>query len=216
MSGSRYYEKGSTPFTSNKHARVTQLEECLPEEEKVVGSSPTSCTNTQEGNLYRVTGLFAKQYDCESGSGSSPVSSAKLKNRHQEVVIMKKQQQLGMNPSTASHRLTKDILFMFVENSGYKCFRCGGSMSRETFSIEHIEDWLDSENPVELYFDLGNISFSHLKCNVKHSRQRGQKPHDSEEDRKAANRANKIKYNRKVCTDTGLTNRQLQYRRTGK
>ena len=88
---------------------------------------------------------------------------------------MKKAKQLGMNPSTASHRLTKDILFMFVENSRYKCFHCGGSMSRDTFSIEHIVPWLDSENPIDLYFDLENISFSHLKCNVKNSRQRGQK-----------------------------------------
>ena len=52
VNGSRYYEKGSTPFTSNKHARVTQLEECLPEEEKVVGSSPTSCTNICSGSWY--------------------------------------------------------------------------------------------------------------------------------------------------------------------
>ena len=89
-------------------------------------------------------------------------------------------------------------------------------MSRDTFSIEHKVAWLDSENPVDLYFDLENISFSHLKCNVKNSRQRGQKPHASEEDRKHANRVNKSKYRKKVCPDTGLTNRQLQYRRTGK
>lgn len=105
---------------------------------------------------------------------------------------------------------------MFVENSGYKCFQCGGSMSRDTFSIEHKVAWLDSENPLDLYFDLENISFSHLECNVKNSRQRGRKPHDSEEDRKQANRVNKSKYQNKVCPDTGLTNRQLQYRRTGK
>ena len=80
----------------------------------------------------------------------------------------KKNTQLGMNHSTASHRLVKDILYNFIiNNEKNKCYRCGKDMSRETFSIEHITPWLDSDNPIELYFDLNNISFSHLSCNVK-------------------------------------------------
>ncbi len=39
-------------------------------------------------------------------------------------------------------------------------------MSRETFSIEHIVPWLDSDDPKGLFFDLNNIAFSHLSCNV--------------------------------------------------
>lgn len=83
---------------------------------------------------------------------------------------MKKQEQLGMNPSTASNRLVKDILFKFIEDAGYTCYRCSKPMLRNNFSIEHKVAWLDSDNPVDLYFDLNNIAFSHLKCNVEAAR----------------------------------------------
>ena len=43
-------------------------------------------------------------------------------------------------------------------------------MTRETFSIEHKTAWIDSENPLGLYFDQNNISFSHNSCNVKAAR----------------------------------------------
>lgn len=86
---------------------------------------------------------------------------------------MKKAHQLGMNPSTASHRLVKDLLYEFaVVRTGTKCHQCGEPMSREDFSIEHIEPWLDSDDPVGLYFDLKNVTFSHHGCNVSASRKR--------------------------------------------
>lgn len=84
---------------------------------------------------------------------------------------VKKKEQLGMNPSTASARLVKDTLWrLVVMTSNNFCYRCGKEMTREDFSIEHKIAWLDSENPVELYFDQNNISFSHLTCNVKDAR----------------------------------------------
>ena len=84
---------------------------------------------------------------------------------------MKKQHQLGMNPSTASHRLVKDTLWRLVVQAGQNlCYRCEEPMTRETFSIEHKEAWLDSCDPLGLYFDQENISFSHLSCNIKDSR----------------------------------------------
>lgn len=76
-----------------------------------------------------------------------------------------------MNPSTASGRLVKDILWSFiVKNCQDTCCKCGNQMTRETFSIEHVKPWLDSDNPVGLYFDLDNISFSHLTCNIADAR----------------------------------------------
>lgn len=83
----------------------------------------------------------------------------------------KKAKQLGMNPSTASGRLVKDLLWNFVGECGLdSCYRCGMPMRRDTFSIEHIDPWLDSEDPVGLYFDIGNISYSHKSCNSKEVR----------------------------------------------
>lgn len=81
-------------------------------------------------------------------------------------IVEKKKKQLGMNPSTASGRLVKDILWSFiVDTEREKCFHCGEPMTRETFSIEHKIPWLDSEDPIGLFFDLDNISFSHHSCN---------------------------------------------------
>lgn len=86
----------------------------------------------------------------------------------------KKANQLGMNPSTARHRLIKDVLFKLIcETGNNKCFQCGEPMERDTFSIEHKTPWLDSDNPIELYFDLENISYSHLSCNVASARRTG-------------------------------------------
>ena len=98
---------------------------------------------------------------------------------------MTKAQQLGMNPSTASHRLVKDLLFHFVVVSDLKCHRCGEEMSRDDFSIDHIKPWMHSENPVELYFDLTNIAFSHLVCNTTASRPLHQKYYTTDERRLA-------------------------------
>lgn len=103
---------------------------------------------------------------------SSPLSQIKQR----KLVMDKKKIQLGMNPSTASQRLLKDLLFDFVIKSGYVCHKCGGGLTRDTFSIEHIVPWLDSNNPVELFFNLENIGYSHLVCNVG-SRRRDKAPH---------------------------------------
>lgn len=93
-------------------------------------------------------------------------------NKHTE----KKMHQLGMNPSTASAKLLKDILFNFIQKSGIdKCFHCGEPLSRDDFSVEHKTPWLDSDDPVAMFFDIDNISFSHLKCNSAAARPRERK-----------------------------------------
>lgn len=82
-------------------------------------------------------------------------------------ITKKKNEKLGMNASTASNRLVKDLLFNFIISSGHKCFWCGEELTRETFSIEHKIPWLNSEDPKSLFFDIDNISYSHFLCNVK-------------------------------------------------
>jgi|SRR5208282_768052 len=87
----------------------------------------------------------------------------------------KKAVQLGMPLGTASAQLRKMILFALVQETGKDaCFRCGRKIETiEEFSIEHKESWLD--RTVELFWDLKNIAFSHLSCNVKHARRPNQK-----------------------------------------
>ena len=135
----------------------------------------------------------------------------------------KKASQLGMNPSTASGRLVKDILFRLAVETGHTCYRCGGELIRETFSIEHIKNWLDSEDPVGLYFDQDNIAFSHLACNVT-ARRKPYKPTADEIPHGILNRYNhhgcrcslckevKSKYLKKVYVPE---ERQERYQRTG-
>jgi len=86
---------------------------------------------------------------------------------------MKKERHVQLGLKTASYKLNKDILFKFIIEAGHNCFRCGGTLTRDNFSIDHKIPWLNKENAVELFFDLDNIAFSHRICNSKAAR----KPH---------------------------------------
>ena len=79
----------------------------------------------------------------------------------------KKNEQLGMNFSTAAGKLRKMLLWKFVQETGNDiCFQCGETIENlDQLSMEHKIPWLDSEDPVGLYFNLDNIAFSHISCN---------------------------------------------------
>ena len=79
-----------------------------------------------------------------------------------------KNELLGMPYGTASNRLRKTILFSLVKHCQLDiCYRCGLAIENiDDLSIEHKVAWQSSENPIEAFFDLDNISFSHLNCNV--------------------------------------------------
>lgn len=84
----------------------------------------------------------------------------------------KKAEQLGMSYGTARNRLIKQMMFRLAQELGYdKCFQCGNVIESETeLSIEHKIPWLDSDNPLELFYDQNNLAFSHLSCNAGASR----------------------------------------------
>lgn len=100
----------------------------------------------------------------------------------------KKTDLLGMNHGTASHQLRKLILFKLVVSTGLDiCHRCGKRIiSVSDLSIEHKEPWMQAEDPKESFFDLDNIAFSHLSCNVS-AAARPLKKYFTEEEKKAAN-----------------------------
>lgn len=124
---------------------------------------------------------------------------------------MKKHDQLGMNPGTASNRLVKDLLFSFVSAAGHKCHRCGEPMTRDNFSIDHKEAWLDSIDPVRLFFDLENIAYSHRACNSGAGR-KPEKIYKTPEDRIEAQR----RWQRESNARHGrAARRRAQYERTG-
>lgn len=73
-----------------------------------------------------------------------------------------------MSHGTASNQLRKMIMFQLIQETGKNiCFQCGKKIERiEDLSIEHKNSWQLAKNPKETFFDLGNISFSHLNCNI--------------------------------------------------
>ena len=83
-----------------------------------------------------------------------------------------KSEQLKMSFGKANAKLRKSILFYLVKECNLDtCYRCKRKIRKiENLSIEHKIPWLDSENPKELFFDLNNIAFSHLSCNVGNKR----------------------------------------------
>ena len=74
---------------------------------------------------------------------------------------------LGEPFSTAQHKLRKSILFSLVQKLELdNCYRCTLKIDTvDELSIEHVESWQLSDKPVELFYDLKNIAFSHLSCN---------------------------------------------------
>jgi hypothetical protein len=87
---------------------------------------------------------------------------------------LKKKIQLGQDAGTAANRLKKKILFHYIKKAGENyCFQCGGEIqTEEELSIEHKTPWLDSDTPAELFYDMDNISFSHLSCNISAGRRK--------------------------------------------
>lgn len=77
---------------------------------------------------------------------------------------------LGMPWGTANNRLRKLILFHLLCKLGENvCFVCKKPIeSVEVLSIEHKEPW-QGRDP-KLFWDMDNISFSHLRCNQPHMR----------------------------------------------
>ena len=75
---------------------------------------------------------------------------------------------LGMPQGTASNRLRKMLLFRQLKKHGENvCVRCEQPIEQvEDLSVEHIQPW--EGRSADLFWDLDNVAFSHLKCNVRH------------------------------------------------
>ncbi len=74
---------------------------------------------------------------------------------------------LGGSFHAASRKLKKLLLFRCLETLDMLvCFRCGVRITlAEELSVDHKIPWRSADDPVAVFFDLGNIAFSHLNCN---------------------------------------------------
>ncbi|HRZ18554.1 MAG TPA: hypothetical protein P5136_00660 [Methanofastidiosum sp.] len=95
-----------------------------------------------------------------------------MKNNRYKKSLERKKKQFGIPLGTASGRLKKQILFKLVQEANKDiCYHCKKRITKiEDFSIEHKINWMYSKNPKKLFFDLENIAFSHLSCNVSSQR----------------------------------------------
>lgn len=77
----------------------------------------------------------------------------------------RKSAHLGMPFGTAAYHLRKNVLFHLLQKYGEDvCFKCGGKITVVgELSLEHKEPW--EGRSVNLFWDIENIAFSHLKCN---------------------------------------------------
>src|SRR5215216_5406657 len=79
-----------------------------------------------------------------------------------------KAEKLGIPYGTAMNRLRKQLMFKYVKLAGDDiCYACGERIETvDDLSVEHKEPWVNYE--VERFWDLDNIAFSHLRCNIPH------------------------------------------------
>lgn len=77
-------------------------------------------------------------------------------------------QQLGMPHGTAANRLRKIVLFhVLKKHKENVCFKCGEVIPTvDELSLEHKQPW--EGRSAELFWDVENITFSHLRCNKQH------------------------------------------------
>jgi hypothetical protein len=75
---------------------------------------------------------------------------------------------LGEPIGTATAKLRKSILFKLIQMLDLDiCFQCGKKIETvDDFSIEHKVPWQSANNPRDTFYDLNNIAFSHLHCNI--------------------------------------------------
>mgnify|MGYP001564813795 CR=1 FL=1 len=84
----------------------------------------------------------------------------------------KRAEQLGMPFGTAANRLRKEVLFSLLKRHNENiCARCKKEIENvEQLSLEHLVPWLDSDDPIRMFFNIDNIAFSHMYCNVSAAR----------------------------------------------
>ena len=75
---------------------------------------------------------------------------------------------LGESHGKANHRLRKMLLFKYAKLAGHlDCHQCKKPIENiDDFSIEHTISWQTADDPVSVFFNLDDIAFSHLGCNV--------------------------------------------------
>jgi hypothetical protein len=100
----------------------------------------------------------------------------------------KKRALLGIPYGTANARLKKALLFSLAKRLGLTyCYRCGAVIETiDDFSIEHKKAWASAVDPIAAFYDIDNIAFSHLICNISAATRPNKIYNDSKEQKRVA------------------------------
>lgn len=103
--------------------------------------------------------------------------------------MTKKCDALGISYGAACNRLRKNLLFTLASRLGLlNCHRCGGMIETVAeFSIDHITAWENSGSPIDIFFDVENIAFSHLRCNIAAASKDAQRIYSSKQEKSRKN-----------------------------
>jgi hypothetical protein len=86
---------------------------------------------------------------------------------HKKEYLKLIETQLEMSLSKAKYKLLRKIMYTYIVYLKLNtCHRCQDTInSVDSMSIEHKVPWRHSTIAKELFFDMDNITFSHVKCN---------------------------------------------------
>lgn len=136
----------------------------------VAGSNPAYRSNAD------VAQLAAHRFPIPRVVGSSPIIRSNLKQSFKSwyslamsTHLERYRDLLGMPLGQANFRLWKKAVWSLLEDLGRTaCMRCGKPMSEQTYSIDHKEVWRGVS--ADLFWDMGNIGWSHHACNYEAAR----------------------------------------------
>src|SRR5437868_6523848 len=82
----------------------------------------------------------------------------------------KKNHLLKENFSSACYKLKKNIMFGLAGQLGLLvCLRCKKVIECvKDFSVDNKEAWMCANDPIQSFYSLTNIAFSHTRCNSAH------------------------------------------------
>lgn len=105
--------------------------------------------------------------DLEKNKESARRCYLKNKVRYDAANLGKKRVLLGMPIGTATNRLKKELMFVLAQRCGMDiCFRCECKIETSfDLSVDHMDPWQSAAEPTARFFDVGNIAFSHKRCN---------------------------------------------------
>lgn len=139
-----------------------------PNELSIDHKVPWAYSKNPKETFYDLENISFSHFKCNSISRKKAISREKESDYKRRNRNKKLKEIFGIPYSTASYRLNRLILFKLLKETKKDiCYRCGKKINEvNTLSIEHKRAWKSSNNPIQYFFDLENISFSHLHCNI--------------------------------------------------